>query len=249
MIKLPQIIGHRGACAYAPENTLASIQSAADMGIEWVELDVKLTADDVPIIFHDDNLIRITDHDALVKDVPYSAIKELDAGSWFADSFVDEKIPTLEEAVELIIELGLGLNLEIKPCAGREVETAQIALDYLARIWDDHDKIIISSFNEVSLETAADMLAGDWALAYLIDDIPEKWKDIAQHLNVQTININGNRDDLEREFIEEIIDEGYGVLAYTINNPVRARELISWGVDGVFTDEPDVIRDELFGLH
>ena len=192
MIKLPQIIGHRGACAYAPENTLASIQSAADMGIEWVELDVKLTADDVPIIFHDDNLIRITDHDALVKDVPYSAIKELDAGSWFADSFVDEKIPTLEEAVELIIELGLGLNLEIKPCAGREVETAQIALDYLARIWDDHDKIIISSFNEVSLETAADMLAGDWALAYLIDDIPEKWKDIAQHLNVQTININGN---------------------------------------------------------
>ena len=93
MIKLPQIIGHRGACAYAPENTLASIQSAADMGIEWVELDVKLTADDVPIIFHDDNLIRITDHDALVKDVPYSAIKELDAGSWFADSFVDEKIP------------------------------------------------------------------------------------------------------------------------------------------------------------
>jgi len=89
--QIPKIIGHRGAAGYAPENTLVSIQTAADMGIDWVELDVKLTSDDVPIIFHDDNLIRTTDHDALVKDTPYSVIKELDAGSWFADSFVGEQ--------------------------------------------------------------------------------------------------------------------------------------------------------------
>ena len=247
--KFPEIIGHRGACGYAPENTLASIQSAADMGIEWVEIDVKLTSDDVPIIFHDENLLRTTDHDALVKDTPYSAIQELDAGSWFGESFVDEKIPTLEEAVELIIELGLGLNLEIKPCKGREVETAQVALDYLARIWDDHDKILISSFSEVSLETADEMLHGDWAIGYLFDEIPEKWQDMAKHLNAKTININGNRDDLNREFVESIIDEGYGILAYTINNPMRAKELISWGVDSIVTDEPDVIRDELFSMH
>jgi len=72
---------------------------------------------------------------------------------------------------------------------------------------------------------------------------------MAKHLGAKTININGNRDDLKREFIEDIIDEGYGIMAYTVNNPMRANELISWGVDGVFTDEPDVIRDELFGLN
>ncbi len=248
-LQIPKIIGHRGACGYAPENTVASIQSAADMGCDWVELDVKLTSDDVPIIFHDDSLLRTTNVDAAVKDTPYSTIKELDAGSWFGDSFIGEAIPTLEQAVECVIENGMGLNLEIKPCAGREIETAQIALDYLSRIWDDHDKIMISSFSHVSLETAAEMLNGDWAIGYLFDETPENWKDIAKHLGAKTININGNRSDLKREFVEDIIDEGYGILAYTINNPLRAKELLLWGVDGVFTDEPDVIRDELFAMN
>ena len=249
MFTAPKIIAHRGASAYAPENTVTAIQSAADMGIDWVELDVKLTADDVPIILHDDNLLRTTGHEGLVKDTPYSIIKELDAGSWFGDSFVGEKIPTLEDALECIVENNMGLNLEIKSCEGREVETAQIVLDYMTRLWDDHDKIIISSFSEVSLETAADMLNGDWAIGYLMNEAPENWKDMAKHLGAKTININGNRDDLTREFIEDIIDDGYGILAYTINNPMRAKELLSWGVDGVFTDEPDTMRDELLGVH
>jgi len=247
--QIPKIIGHRGACGYAPENTLVSIQTAHDMGIDWVELDVKLTSDDVPIIMHDDNLLRTCGTDALVKDTPYSAIQELEAGSWFADSFTGEKIPTLEQAVELIIELGMGFNLEIKPCSGREIETTQVALDLMSRVWDDHDKIMISSFSEIALETAAEMLSGDWAIGYLFDETPENWKEMAQHLGATSINISGNREDLKREFIEDIIDEGYGVLAYTVNSPMLAKELISWGVDGVFTDEPDVIRDELYGLN
>lgn len=249
MIKLPQIIGHRGACGYAPENTLESIQTAADMGIEWVELDVKLTADDVPIIFHDDTLDRTTNGSGKVAETSWADIKELDAGSWFADSFYEARVPTLEQALDLIIELDLGLNLEIKPCPGREVETAQIALDILSRIWDDHDKIMISSFSDISLETVAEMTGGDWAIGYLIDEMPENWRDMAKHLNAATVNINGNREDLKREFIEDIIDEGYGILAYTINDPFRAQELLNWGIDGVFTDEPDTIRDELFSMH
>ena len=249
MIKIPQIIGHRGACGYAPENTLESISTAADMGIDWVELDVKLTSDDVPIIFHDDNLERVTSGSGLVKDTPYSVIKELDAGSWFGDTFIGAKIPTLEEAVELILERDLGFNLEIKPCAGREIETTQVILDHMSQIWDDHDKILISSFSEVALETAGDMLGGDWGIGYLFDDVPENWKDFAAHLNANTININGNADYATRDFIESIIDEGYGILAYTINDPMRAQELLRWGVDGVFTDFPDEIRDEILVLH
>lgn len=250
MMKLPQIIGHRGACGYAPENTLQSIQAAADMGVDWVELDVKLTSDNVPIIFHDDNLERVTNGIGAIKDMTWNDIQELDAGSWFGDTFYDTKIPTLEQAVELIIELGLGLNLEIKPCPGREVETAQIALDHLSRIWDDHDRIMISSFSDVSLETAAEMLGGDWAIGYLIgDEVPENWKDIANHIQAKTININGNAEYVTRELIEDMIDEGYGILAYTVNDPIRAQELLNWGVDGVFTDFPDEIRDEIYSSH
>ncbi len=244
---LPKIIGHRGACGYAPENTIVSIRTAADMGVEWVEMDVKLTRDQVPIIFHDDELDRTTNGHGLIKDHDWEDLKQLEAGSWFADSFTGISIPTLEEAVEEIINLGLGLNLEIKPCPGRERETAEVALDLLSRIWDDHNKLLISSFQHVSLEVAHDLAEG-WHRGLLLDEEwPPNWVEIAKYLNVETININGNA--VTREQVEDIIDLEKGILAYTINNPQRARLLQSWGVDGFFTDVPDVLRETILQVH
>ncbi len=246
-LKLPKIIGHRGACGYAPENTLESIKTAAELGVTWVELDVKLTKDDVAIIFHDDELDRTTNGSGLVMNTKYEDIKQLEAGSWFADSFAGIKIPTLEETLELILELDLGLNLEIKPCPGREVVTAEAALDILSRYWDDTDKLLISSFSHVSLETAKEM-APEWHRGLLLDDEwPENWAELAEYLEAATININGNK--VEREQVEEIIDLGKPILAYTINDPQRFRTLQSWGVDGVFTDVPDVIKDAILTVH
>jgi glycerophosphoryl diester phosphodiesterase len=152
-------------------------------------------------------------------------------------------VPTLEEALESIIECDLGLNLEIKPCPGREKETAEVALDVLSRFWDDHDKLLISSFQHVSLETALDM-APDWHRGLLLDtEWPPNWKELAEYLEVSGININGNK--VTREQVEEIIDFGKPILAYTINDPQKARQLFSWGVDGVFTNVPDVIEEVL----
>jgi glycerophosphoryl diester phosphodiesterase len=246
-LKLPKIIGHRGACGYAPENTLESIKTAAELGIKWVELDVKLTKDDVAIIFHDDELDRTTNGSGLVMNTTYEDIKQLEAGSWFADSFAGIKIPTLEETLELLIDLDMSLNLEIKPCAGREVQTAEAALDILSRYWDETDKLLISSFSHVSLETAMEM-APEWHRGLLLDDEwPENWGELAEYLEVASININGNK--VEREQIEAIIDLGKPILAYTINDPQRFRTLQSWGVDGVFTDVPDVIKDAILTVH
>lgn len=249
---LPTIIGHRGACAYAPENTLESIYAASDMGVEMVEFDVKLTKDDVPILFHDDMLERTTNGTGAVKDMTLAEIKELDAGSWFsegfADSFTDIRIPTLEEAIDVLIERDLGLNLEIKACAGREKETAEAALDLLSQYWDDHNRLLISSFSHVSLEVAADIAKG-WARGYLFDDIPENWREMAAHLNATTINVNGNNPKITQDFIEEIIEEGYRICAYTINDPVHAKLLLSWGVDALFTDVPDTLQDILHTHH
>ena len=76
MLKLPKVIGHRGAKGYAPENTLESIRTAADMGVEWVELDVKLTRDGVPVIFHDEDLARVTNGSGLMAETDYDDIKE-----------------------------------------------------------------------------------------------------------------------------------------------------------------------------
>ena len=247
MIKLPKIIGHRGACGYAPENTLESIKTAHDMGIDWVELDVMLTRDLIPIIFHDDTLDRTTNGSGNVAYKDWEEIRHLEAGSWFSEGFAGVKIPSLEETLELLIDLNMGLNLEIKPTPGHEVETAEVALDYLSRVWDDHDRLLISSFSHVSLETAQDM-AQDWRRGLLLETewLPN-WKELAEYLDASVININGNT--CTREQVEEIIDFGKPILAYTINDARRARTLLSWGVDGVFTDVPDVIKEILFAVH
>lgn len=248
-LKLPKIIGHRGACGYAPENTIESIHTAADMGVEWVELDVKLTKDSVPIIFHDDTLERTTNGSGLVSEITYEELKQLEAGNWFADGFTGAAVPTLEEVCEVLIDRNLGLNLEIKPCPGREVETAEVALDALSRIWDDHERLLITSFQHVSLETARDM-ATDWYRGLLVhaeDDLPENWKELVDYLECATVNINA--EIAKRETIEDIIDYEKAALVYTVNDPMLARQLQSYGVDSMFTDVPDVIAENLLTVH
>ena len=256
----PRIIGHRGACAYAPENTLVSFETAINMGVEWIEFDVKITKDQVPIIFHDDTLERTTNGNGAVQDYTLEEIKELEAGSWFGDSFTGISIPTLEEALDILIDRNIGINVELKPCPGRECETSEVALDTLSKIWDDHRRILISSFSHVALETAQDM-AQDWARGLLIGDeapqmwqdeisqnkLPDNWLETARTLGVATINVQHDR--VKREQVEELIDADYVVMAYTVNTPDDARRLQAWGVDSMFTDVPDVLQENLFTIH
>lgn len=244
---IPKVIGHRGARAYAPENTLASFHTAADLGVEWVELDAKLTKDGVAIIFHDEDLQRCTGHQGLVAETDFATIRELDAGSWFGESFIGEKIPTLEEAINVILERGMGMNLEIKPCPGRELETAEVALDIATRIWpDDIPPPLISSFQHVSIEAARDMIP-DWPRGLLMEEQLPNWKELADYLDVSAICIDAEKTT--REQVEEYIEVQKTILAYTVNNPDRARELVRWGVDGFFSDNPDVIRDTIQAKH
>jgi len=246
-LKIPKIIGHRGACGYAPENTIESIRTAAEIGVKWVELDVKLTRDGMPIIMHDDTLDRTTNGSGLVAETDYEDIQQLEAGSWFGDSFSGIKIPTLEEACAILIDLDMGLNLEIKPCPGREIETAETALDFLSRLWDDHDNLLISSFSHVSLEAAMDV-AEDWARGLLLDtEWPGNWRELAEYLQASTVNIDGRT--CTREQVEDIADLGLPILAYTINDPQLARKLQGWGVDAMFSDVPDVLVESMLTVH
>ncbi len=242
-LTIPKVIGHRGAKAYAPENTLAALHTAADMGVGWVEVDVKLTKDGVAILFHDDELERCTSGSGLVKDTDWSTLQELDAGSWFGESFLDEKIPSLEEALNVILSRGMGVNLEIKPCAGRERETAEIALDLATRIWpDDLPPPLISSFQHVSLETALDMMP-EWPRGLLLEEHLPNWRDLATYLSVATINIDGRKATPGQ--IAEYLDFGKPVLAYTINDPRHALDLFQQGIASVFSDTPDIILEAL----
>jgi len=143
MLQLPKVIGHRGAAAYAPENTLASFREARRRGATWVEIDVKLTRDGVPIVMHDASLKRTMGIDRLVAEMLRAELP--------AD------VPTFEEAIACFAELGLGCNVEIKPCEGREQETARVTVETLRRSWPAQlPPPLLSSFKDASLAAARD---------------------------------------------------------------------------------------------
>jgi len=236
MIRFPRTIGHRGARGYAPENTLAGIRTAAGQGVCWVEVDVKLTRDGVPILMHDDTVDRTTDGRGAVAAMDFADLRRLDAGKPFGPQFAGEPIPTLEETLKLVLELGLGINLEIKPCPGREEETARVMLETARALWPaDRPPPLISSFELPSLEVALSHMP-DWPRGYLIDRRPPDWAAIADRLQATTLNVNARRED-ERS-LARYLATGRPVLAYTVNDPAQARRLIDLGVSAVFTDYP-----------
>ena len=92
---LPKVIAHRGSSGIAPENTLASLHLAGQQGAKWVEIDVMLSGDGIPVIFHDDSLARTTNGEGLIYKTPLAGLKKLDAGSWKHNKYPQETIPTL----------------------------------------------------------------------------------------------------------------------------------------------------------
>ncbi len=244
-LSIPRLIGHRGAARHAPENTLAGMRTAALQGARWVELDVKITRDGVPIILHDDDVDRTTNGHGLVADMDFADIRRLDAGSWFGPEFRGEKVPTLAEVIQAALFLEIGLNLEIKPCPGRDEQTAGIALSMALTLWPaDRPPPLVSSFSVESLDMAK-VVAPHWPRGYLMEEEPADWAAIADRLGAATINIDARRQNPDS--IAAFRATGRPVLAYTVNETEQARRLFQWGVAGVFTDTPKGLFDGLTG--
>jgi glycerophosphoryl diester phosphodiesterase len=229
MLQLPKVVGHRGAAAYAPENTLESFREARRRGATWVEIDIKLTVDSVPIVMHDASLKRTM------------GVERLVAETTAADLPGD--VPTFEAAIECFRELGLGCNVEIKPCVGREAETGRIAVETLRRCWPASlPAPLLSSFEDASL-AAALRAAPEYVRANLIGEIRDDW--LARARAVQAVGINTNGKKLTAPQAVAIKKAGYILSVYTINEGDVARALVGMGVDCVITDAPDVILQAL----
>jgi glycerophosphoryl diester phosphodiesterase len=244
-IQLPRVIGHRGAAKAAPENTLDSIREARRERATWIEVDVKLTSDNQLVLLHDDLLDRTTSGKGAAALASLADIKKLDAGGWFSPNFAGIRVPTLEEAVTEMLRLNLNCNFEIKPCPNREHVTAEFAMRELQRLWPaDRDKPLISSFAYDALKVAQE-IAPEFPRAVLIEDKPENWKAMLE--GVAAVALNPWHKTLTREWASAVKDAGYLIAAYTVNEPARARELFSWGVDTVFSDVPGLLLRESVG--
>jgi glycerophosphoryl diester phosphodiesterase len=239
---LPPVIGHRGAAAYAPENTLAGFHAAKKLDCAWVEFDVRLTADSALVVCHDDALDRTTGGRGRISKLPLAAIREWDAGSRFDARFAGERVPTLDEALSCCCALGLGANVEIKAERGRGPATAAAVAAGLARRADALPPLLISSFLPDALAAAA-LAMPAMPRGMLWRKLPRGWRGIAERLGCATIHLG--QADLGETAAATVVRAGYPLLAYTVNEPARARQLFDWGVASVFSDAPDIIARAL----
>lgn len=240
MLILESVIGHRGACAYAPENTMASFMKAYELGCRWIEFDVMCSQDGVPFIIHDDTLTRTTNGKGKVGQVSADYLKGLDAGLWFSKSFAKEPIPLLVDLIQWIDAMGMCANVEIKPFSGTERETTQTVLSLLNHYWPANKSgLLISSFSwEVLLYCKS--IAPHRPLGFLLHKWDSRWFEKAQQLHCYSVHLN--HKILTKERVKQIKNKGYRVCAYTVNKKKRAQQLLSWGVDSIFSDYPDLLK-------
>ena len=157
----PRWIAHRGAGKLAPENTLAAFRVGAGHGWRAFECDVKLSADGVPFLLHDDTLDRTTSGLGVAGRHSWFELSQLDAGGWHGPVFAGEPIPTLEAIARYVSANGFALNLEIKPTPGEELRTGQVVAREAAHSWANDagpgsPLPLLSSFKPDSLQGARD---------------------------------------------------------------------------------------------
>jgi len=233
--KLPRITAHRGASGDAPENTIAAIRLAADQGAEWIEVDVNISSDGIPVLHHDDGVERCSNGSGLVIEHPAARLRSLDSGSWHSKQFKGEKIATLDECLDVALELGLSINLEIKPSSGWEIPTAErIATHLQARL--TLPAIVISSFSHIALQRSYQLIK-EIPRSSLFLVAPPDWQALTQEIEASNIHLHSN-SLLNKTVVQSFHDSDLGVYCYTVDTPDEATSLFEMGVDGVFTNYP-----------
>ena len=233
-IHLPKYIGHRGLAAFAPENTLSSIQKAHEKGHTMVEFDVKECEDGVLILMHDDTLNRTTNTLGDVASCSWESLSNVFANKKFETEFPLAKIPKLDEVFQLLSELNLNANIEIKPSQGREEQTALKICTFINHNWPKNlPSPIVSSFSKESLIVASGYQT-NFHLGCLYDQFPDDGFEFAQKIKAKLIHMNYK--NLDKKLAQEIKNKNYYLLCYTINDKYIAEKLFQMGVDSVFTD-------------
>ncbi len=237
-----KIIAHRGFSGAAPENTMSAFNRAIDIGADMIETDVQMTKDGVLVLFHDDDIGRITGNIGEIADYTYEELLNMDFGAWFdeAQTFKGEKIPTLAEALELIRRSDLSIYLELKDiseASSLSAEQREMFPEMVAKEVEEHgmkDRVVYASFqydylikfkafrekNKTLLNTMeadADILINEYSSDYY----------------------GMNRDMVTEEAVGKLHEAGKTVYVWTVNTPEDMERITGMGVDGIVTNEPE----------
>lgn len=232
----PVIFAHRGATAYAPENTLAAFELAIAQGADAIELDVKLSADGHAVVIHDDTVDRTTGGTGRVKNLPLSELRSLDAGSLFSEKFSGEKIPLLEEAFETVGRRAL-INVELTNYDNKEdhlVETVCM----LVKKFNLQKQILFSSFHAKNLFKARGLMPDVPRGLLAINDYRGVWQRSFLFAFGDFQALHPHEENTSPQQVRRVHRMKRRVHVWTVNAEADMRRLFRWGVDGIFTDDP-----------
>jgi glycerophosphoryl diester phosphodiesterase len=236
------VLGHRGAKAYAPMNTIPAFKLALEQGADGIELDTHLTKDGHLIVLHDFTVDHTTNGQGYVKDMTLAEVKSLDAGSYFDAKFAGTRIPTLDEVFEAIGQRTF-INVEIKSETIRTDGVEKAVADCITR-HAMSKRVIVSSFNPLALRRFRQVMptvpigylysSGISLLAPVMYFLPHE----ARHPLHSMIDAT---------YVQWAHKNNWRVNTWTVNDPAQAVELHNFGVDAIITDSPDVMIEALRG--
>lgn len=249
----PANIAHRGASEYAPENTLAAVQLGVDMKADLVEVDVQQTKDDQLVVMHDTTLARTTDVEQRypdrapwrISDFTLQEIRSLDAGGWKGPEYAGEAVPTLDEVLNLLERTGAGLLLEVKepalyPGIGERIANELQQRPHWLRPDPEGRHLVVQSFDWNFIRTFHELLP---PVQVGVLGAPET----NQLAEVATYSdqVNPHYSKATPEYIAAAHEHGMEINPYTVDDPTMMRTLIDRGVDGIISNRPDVLHNEI----
>lgn len=237
------VIAHRGASAYFPENTLVAFQGAMDLGADMIELDVQCTSDGAVVVFHDEKISRCTDGRGRIADYTLARLQKLDAGSWFAQEFRGEKIPTLADVLDLCRNK-IAVNIEIKTEAVTDAASGGIEEQCLQIVQSAgmEGHVVYSSFDPRALRHLRQIdSAAPIAVLYERGHFGSKRpSQILQQLGANAFNCSVK--ELNKTRLDDLRAHAVPFNVYTVNDEDNMKKMLEQKARGIFTNYPDILR-------
>ncbi|MCK5645385.1 MAG: hypothetical protein KAH97_01315 [Anaerolineales bacterium] len=242
--KASLVIAHRGASAYAPENTMAAFIRAFEIGADAVELDAKLTKDGVIAIIHDGSLDRTTTGNGRVNSINYREIRELDAGKKFSKEFEGERVPSLREVFEYTANR-IRVNIELTNYTSVWDNLPEKVIELVTEFGIENE-ILISSFSPIALIKSKRIMP-DLPIGLLVHEKEPKLIGYLKKIITRYEFFHPQETLIQQKNVNEYLETNKSLIAWTVNEPGRIKELLTLGIAGIITDVPDIaikIREE-----
>lgn len=234
-----EIIAHRGASAYAPENTMYAFEKALLMNADGIETDVHLTKDDVPVLMHDERINRTSTGKGLIRDYTYEQLLQFDIGSWFSTKFTNATIITLDQFLSWIKETPLHAHIEIKNNKIDYPQIETIIHEHICNHQMEH-RTNVSSFNFSSIQRFKE-LSQTIEVAYLTSKFTRKTRSSIKHSPLNALHIKHTL--LKKQLIRYSKQKQIPLRVFTINKISHMMRCFDARVKGIFTDVPDIAYD------